>query len=605
MRSHRRGRSLGRAAAILTITLGMVSITSATAETEEETVGYDYTYLYTGGQQFFVAPDGVRAIDVTATGGNGGDKGSIQGGRPATVSGRMSVTPNQELFLVVGQDGGTGIGAAYQGGFNGGGTGGMNSLASAYGAGGGGATDIRTKSLFEEGTLESRIVVAAGGGGAGSTANGTGEGVRQGGAGGNAGSAGARAESAGANNTIGSGGFGGGAGSASAGGGGGSPAGFPYGGTGQTGEVGSDGELGWGGSGGPGPFNAPPGGGGGGGGGLYGGGGGAGGGSMTGGATFYATGGGGGGGGSSYFPGGTVQVASDPATPSIRIQFTVPGTEFTSGPPSLVSTTDVEFAFESTEEGSTFECSKDGETFMDCESPYTWEDVPEGENVLGVRAVNEMGNYDPEPAEWSFRVDRTAPTVVIESGPEGETSDRRPEFTFGSDEPDVTFECRFDAAEFGPCSGATSDRPLSDLSFGPHVFEVKGTDGAGNSSSVAGRSFHVKSQDGPPVREPKLTLKKPVFNRKKGFAILPAMVDRAGIVALLGSKAVKPRRKETDRAATVRLKVSARGKALRKLRRKGKVKVAVKIRFTSSEGRSVSKPKKLTLKLKKKPRKRR
>jgi adhesin/invasin len=131
-------------------------------------------YGFTGEEQSFRVPSGVTEITVSATGGAGGDAGVPgdtdtpvnSGGRAATVTGSLAVTPG-DLFLVrVGGDGGNSA-AFGAGGWNGGGTG--TSMSVASGGGGGGATDLRTCAADTNGCdpLGSRLLVAGGGGGAG------------------------------------------------------------------------------------------------------------------------------------------------------------------------------------------------------------------------------------------------------------------------------------------------------------------------------------------------------------------------------------------------------------------------------------------------------
>jgi len=584
------------AVAVLVLALIAVPRAIQAEPADDSTTVFDQTISGEVGEQPFSIPAGVNAIDVIAIGGNGGDKGSIQGGLPAQVTGRLDVDPESTIYLSTGGDGSSTVGNPAAGGVNGGGQGGYTG-ANAYGAGGGGATDIRTLPGYLGGTLADRVLVAGGGGGAGSTANGTG--AKAGGAGGNAGVNGARAESGGPNNTVGSGGFGGGFGTASAGGAGGA-AGFPYGGSGATGMVGQSGSLGQGGLGGPGPVNSPPGGGGGGGGGVYGGGGGGGGGLMSGGAQVVSTGGGGGGGGSSLGPAGsTIATASDPATSSINIQYTIPGTEITSGPPVFTNEDSAEFVFESTESGSTFECRIDSDDpFESCDTPREFTGLSDGAHIFEVRSVNEMGNFDPLPAMWGFEVDTVKPTVTIDSGPGGKTSDKRPEFTFSSSQPGSTFECRFDAAQFGACSGATSDRPVTDLPSGAHKFEVRATDVAGNVSDPVAREFEVEAIT-PPPDVAVIKLGKAKLNKKRGFAMIRATVNRAGKVTLLKSKTVKPQTKSVRSAGAVNLKVRAAGKSLKKLKRRGRVVVTARVSFVAGSGEKAGAKRKLTLKLKK------
>lgn len=201
------------------------------------------TFNFTGAVQTFTIPAGVSSLTVVA---NGAEAGGGKGGRVTAV---LGVQPRYDWVLSIY------VGGQY--GYNGGGTGAHS---------GGGATDIRINGT----ALADRVVVAGGGGGAGTLSQFTGDG--RGGAGGN---------TTGADGTD--------EGSASGGLGGGASAGGA-GGAGPNGD-GGKGAAGIGGNG-HGPRSTA----GGGGGGYYGGGGG--------GEYFLSAtqsrGGGGGGGGSSY-----------------------------------------------------------------------------------------------------------------------------------------------------------------------------------------------------------------------------------------------------------------------------------------------------------------
>lgn len=243
------------------------------------------TFLYTGTEQSFKVPAGVTAVGVVAIGGSGGrgaGPGGGLGGEPAEVSGNLPVTPGETLYVEVG---GNGLDASPAiggfGGFNGGGNGADQA------GGGGGASDVRIQSRPSGDSpfsLNSRLIVAAGGGGGGA-----GTGASAGGNGGSAGSDGGTANGA----------TGGAAGSTTGGGtgcGGVCNGGLGVGGSGSVGLAGS--------------------GGGGGGGGYYGGGGGS--------TNATDTGGGGGGGSSLLPPGGSMVVPSTPPPAQVRISYTLP-----------------------------------------------------------------------------------------------------------------------------------------------------------------------------------------------------------------------------------------------------------------------------------------
>lgn len=252
---------LGRRALISTLgSLTLLGLTVGAASAGATT----QTFTYTGSEQAFTVPAGVSTIHVVAIGAEGGKAGAAPG-VAAEVQGDLTVKPGQTLYVEVGGRGAGGSGPVNPGGFNGGGEG---------AGGGGGASDVRTAPRSAGLSPDTRLIVAAGGGGAGTS------GIEGAGPGGNAGEAGGSIP----NNE------GGGAGTAGSGGAGGSGGCTP----------GFAGELGLGGPGGNCESSSI--GGGGGGGGYYGGGGGGAGGSF---------GGGGGGGGSSLLPaGGTSTLAS-------------------------------------------------------------------------------------------------------------------------------------------------------------------------------------------------------------------------------------------------------------------------------------------------------
>ena len=98
-----------------------------------------------------------------------GEKGHCTGGRGAYTSGNIYLTKGEKLYIYVGEKGATGVvNADANGGWNGGGTGTHDHSDDEADGGGGGATDIRLVAgeWDDDNSLNSRIMVAAGGGGA-------------------------------------------------------------------------------------------------------------------------------------------------------------------------------------------------------------------------------------------------------------------------------------------------------------------------------------------------------------------------------------------------------------------------------------------------------
>jgi hypothetical protein len=454
--------------------LAALTLWAGLSRADDPGTTFDQTFTASG-ETFLNLPDGVTAVDVVAIGAHGGSASNVNsnpivtatGGAGARVVGRLAgLTPAQTLYLEIGgngANGGSGVNSTRAGGFNGGGDGQVGTAFPGFynaGAGGGGASDVRTSPRSDGLSPDTRLIVAGGGGGGGHQINSSTATGGNGGAGFSSGAAGA----SGSRGAAGGGG-GGGGGSSSAGGAAGSAG---------TGAAGTAGVLGQGGDGGAPPNNDPAGGGGGGGGGLYGGGGARGGlGALSGGPS----GGGGGGGGSSKLPpGGSVGVAPGLPNGSIEVSFTIPGTDIVSGPSGAVADTTPSFEFSSSED-ATFQCRIDSAAFAACPASYTAPALPEGPHTLHVGAVNSMGNFDPTPASLSFTVDTVAPKTTITSGPSGPTPDTTPTFTYSS-EPGSTFACGIDSGALAACSASGFTAPQ--LALAPHTFSVRATDAAGN-----------------------------------------------------------------------------------------------------------------------------
>jgi hypothetical protein len=274
MRTLKAAKAVAVAASAVGLLAPLVGASAVGAET--------ITFNYTGGEQTLTVPAGVFSVQVIAVGGSGATASpGGSGGAPAQVTGELSVTPSETLYIEVG-----GTGQKPSGGFNGGGF----SSGGSGGGGGGGASDVRTASLSSGLSPDDRLLVAGGGGGGGLSGPGTG-------------GAGGAAEQAGQESSAGNGG--GGAGTQSGGGqGGGVPTDRA-----NSCAKGSAGQLGVGGSAGTGNGAIHYGGGGG--GGYYGGGGGA--------SSCFNSGGGGGGGSSLVPTGGSVTLLPWGTEPQVQI----------------------------------------------------------------------------------------------------------------------------------------------------------------------------------------------------------------------------------------------------------------------------------------------
>ena len=183
-------------------------------------------------------------------------------------------------------------------------------------------------------------------------------------------------------------------------------------------------------------------------------------------------------------PGGVAQAQSAGA-----VDMRAPETTITSGPAGLTNDTTPTFAFSSSEARSSFECRVDTGSFARCSSPHTTAVLSEGAQIFEVRAIDSARNVDLSPASWMFTVDTAAPETTITSAPVGIASDAMATFEFRSTEPS-SFECRVDGAAWGSCD------TIGPLPSGPHTFEVRAIDTAGNvDATPAIRAFVVTPPD--------------------------------------------------------------------------------------------------------------
>jgi hypothetical protein len=408
-------------------------------------------FTYTGAEQTFEVPGTVHTLNFIVIGGHGGTATDGVGGAAAEVTGKLSVTPGQTLYIEVGGVGET-LGEGGEGGFNGGGNG---------GGGGGGASDIRTAPRVAGLTPDTRLVVAGGGGGGG------GSGIS---AGGNGGAAG---EDGGASEFY----VGGGAGTSSSGG---------AGAEGCLG-TGSSGVLGEGGAGGNAGVSSPPGGGGG--GGYYGGGGG-------GGSCEFGS--SGGGGGSSLLPSVAIAALAElSAAPKIVITYSL-------SPPVISITSPANGATFTQGQGvaAIYSCSPGEGAVEKCAGPvangaalntstvgpHTFT-VDAEDTLSGTSSQSVIYNVVAPPAQSQPPPPVPNTTIGSHPKPRIKTSQKKAKvkFTFSSDVAGATFECKLDKGSFAPCN---SPKPYK-VKLGKHKFSVEAIGAGGTDATPASFSFKV------------------------------------------------------------------------------------------------------------------
>jgi MYXO-CTERM domain-containing protein len=170
-------------------------------------------------------------------------------------------------------------------------------------------------------------------------------------------------------------------------------------------------------------------------------------------------------------------VSNAAFTPGYCTDTAAPDTTIVTHPTDPTNDTTGDFTFSSDDPGATFECQVDGAAYAACAATFATVALAEGSHTLNVRAKDAVGNIDGTPATFTWKVDLTAPDTTIATKPTNPTTDATGDFTFTSNESNVTFACNVDGAGFTNCNAAFITAALS---AGQHTIAVRATDAAGN-----------------------------------------------------------------------------------------------------------------------------
>jgi hypothetical protein len=142
---------------------------------------------------------------------------------------------------------------------------------------------------------------------------------------------------------------------------------------------------------------------------------------------------------------------------------------------------DASFSFSDMDLAVTFQCQLDNGGFAPCVSPTNYPGLSDGSHTFDVKAVDSLLN-ESDVTSYTWTIDTQAPPPpMIISGPEDPASVSDAHFVFSDSEDGVSFQCKLDAGDFSPCSGASA-QDYSGLADGSHTFAVRAVDAAGNAS---------------------------------------------------------------------------------------------------------------------------
>jgi hypothetical protein len=153
--------------------------------------------------------------------------------------------------------------------------------------------------------------------------------------------------------------------------------------------------------------------------------------------------------------------------------------------------------------GSSFD--KTSEFFLTATGTTGWRyalaiPTADGQYTVRARATDGLGNTTTAGAYDSatFTIDtQPPPAPQITDKPATPTNSDSASFAFTDAQPGVTFLCALDGGSFAACS---SPKAYDDLNDGPHTFQVKARDAAGNLSGPESAAWTVDTTEPPRPR---------------------------------------------------------------------------------------------------------
>jgi hypothetical protein len=148
-----------------------------------------------------------------------------------------------------------------------------------------------------------------------------------------------------------------------------------------------------------------------------------------------------------------------------------PAPVITSVPPNPSGTTGATFQFSDSESGVSFQCQLDAGGFSPCSSPQTYSNLADGSHTFWVKAFDLL-DHESTTTSYVWTIDTVHPLVTLTDKPPLLTNQTTASFSFSSNKPSSSYECKLDNGSFGNC---TSPRLYSGLDDGSHTFSVRAT----------------------------------------------------------------------------------------------------------------------------------
>ena len=197
----------------------------------------------------------------------------------------------------------------------------------------------------------------------------------------------------------------------------------------------------------------------------------------------------------SFLPGiGGAPVSESSSDSDSETDATAPQTTITSAPAAAVATTTAVFVFEPSESNSTFLCSLDNATSTICDSPKEYNDLASGSHNFKVSAKDAAGNEDASPAEHSWNIDLTAPSLSNISSAPTRTSAA---ISWASDEVGI-FQVEYGTStSYGLLSATTSAATMNLISLEietTYHYRLLAQDSVANATTTIDYTFTTSNQ---------------------------------------------------------------------------------------------------------------
>lgn len=165
-----------------------------------------------------------------------------------------------------------------------------------------------------------------------------------------------------------------------------------------------------------------------------------------------------------------------------QVDTTAPKSQITTNLKSSSSDSNANFTF-SCNETCTYKYSLNSGSLISLNNnALSLANLNDGSYTLKIYATDDVGNAESTPSEFSWKVDTKNPNTGIDTSPPTLTNSTSATFDANCDEDQCSYERRLDNGDW-----IKVDLPetITNLSEGPHIYELKAIDSAGNKDASA------------------------------------------------------------------------------------------------------------------------